>query len=655
MVSLLFLTLVCTPINRKTDLIPPRRRPSGPSVWFVHPVEPVPSPSLLSASPLHLDLRGHTMDDLWLGDERVGDEEWLGRVWAATGVLDLEADNLTIIDGILRTLNLSSRGLQILPGSIGQLASLTELDLTGNKVASLPDSIGQLTNLTELHLSGNKIVSLPDSIGQLTSLTVLNLFSNKLASLPESIGKLKSLKRLNLAGNQLASLPESMRKLTNLTELHLYENALIGEVPLWLGALIHLETIDLSTNPALGGSLPSLPCPCSKQNTNISSVNIKIQRVKTIFEKLFVIIHLLIGYLDLLTDVLSIMQFHKQGNAKLMAANIVFLVFNVCVDVALVPDTVDKVLAVLQVQQIVQAFKSMKSMQQTSIFVRSKKVDAICRSVPSIVLQVYGLLATLPALRSSEGFTLILSVVTSVVGSAISLGSLAPKAGFSLLSPRFVVHFCYYVCELTARLLSMSLLFVSIGHITFAVLGADFLMRLFLPIFVERGSVGTNMLSAVLAFGSDGVNEISLEVTLILSSTISSTVLLISLCLINLLDTPDLRVLRQAPGGPVQAVTVLACAALFFKYLIGMRICKMKPQNSYEAVDKYMTREEAQEIEVELGKLRSKTDSHDAKTETLDARTVQLNARTKQLEAQVVQLEAQLAALVTQVGLVDRV
>ena len=486
----------------------------------------------------------------------------------------------------LTILDLENNRLVSLPKSIGQFTKLTWLFLSSNQLFSLPESIGQLTMLTELNLCNNELAFLPDSIGQLTMLTELNLCKNELAFMLPSIGQLTKLTSLELSDNQLASVPESIGRLTSLTSLGLSSNMLSGDVPLWLGNLVHLNSLDLSNNPDLGGSLPALSCLNIRyEGTNISGVHIKVKPVENLVDRLFVVTHVLLGYVDLVTDVLSIMQFHKQGNTNLMAANVVFLFFNVCVDVFLMPDAWGKVLALLQVQQAVQAYESLESGRQTENFVRSKKVDAVCRSAPSIVLQLYGLLATLPSPRSSEGVILVLSVVTGFVGSSISLGSLAPKSGLRFFSPSFVVHFCYYVCELTARLLSMSLLFVSIGPIAFAVLGVDFLVRLILYCFVESGDMGSKVLSAVLLFGSDGVNGFDLR-SLVAYSSISSGILLISLFLVNLVDTPELRALRAARGGPVQAVTALACGALCFKYLVGWYIIGMEAQSSYLQVEK---------------------------------------------------------------------
>ena len=292
-----------------------------------------------------------------------------------------------------------------------------------------------------------------------------------------------------------------------------------------------------------------------------------------VMDRLFVFAHVLMGYADLVTDVLSIVQFQRQGNAVLMGLNAAFLIFNLCVDVALMPDAWGRVLTVLQLQQAVQAYESLALGQQTESFERSKKVDAFFRSVPSIVLQLYGLLSTLPTLQAMDIMILTASIASGLSGSAMTLGSLAPKSGDSLFSYAFAVHFCYYICELTARLLSMSLLFVSIGPVAFIVLGADTFLRLFalalrllaLAKELDKAISIDALLLALVVSGSDGPEQISSS-----WSFVSSVVLLIALFLINLLNTPTLAALRATHGGvPVQAVTALACVALFCKYAIG--------------------------------------------------------------------------------------
>ena len=136
-------------------------------------------------------------------------------------------------------------GLSAVPACIGQLTSLTVLNLNFNCITSLPPAIGKLRNLKQLGLfkQGHIYVleSLPAEIGQLTSLTFLNLVGNHLTSLPAEIGQLTSLQELYLAGNQLTSLAE-IRPLTQLQKLSLGHNRLTT-VPEWIEELTSLDVV----------------------------------------------------------------------------------------------------------------------------------------------------------------------------------------------------------------------------------------------------------------------------------------------------------------------------------------------------------------------------------------------------------------------------
>jgi len=222
---------------------------------------------------------------------------------------------------------------------------------------------------------------------------------------------------------------------------------------------------------------------------------------------------------------------------------------------------------------------------QTQSFVRSKKLDAVCRSLPSMVLQLYGLLATLPV-QSKRGVALIaLSIASGLTGAAMTLGSLAPKSGSSIFSRGFVVHFCYYVCELTMRVVSLSLLFVCLGGVGFAAAGPDWLLRAGMAFLASGNKVDTNtLILSLLLFGSDAANGPAVEASFAgiifgLGTTLSSVVLLISLCLLHLLPRPLLAQLRVFGGGrPVVALTVLACLALFVKMALAVAISYMKAE-----------------------------------------------------------------------------
>jgi len=150
----------------------------------------------------------------------------------------------------LTALNLRSNGLSVLPEWLGQLTNLTALNLSNNRLSVLPEWLGQLTNLTNLtnlDLSDNRLSVLPEWLGQLTNLTTLNLSDNKLSVLPEWLGQLTNLTRLDLRSNGLSVLPEWLGQLTNLTALDLDENGL-SVLPEWLGQLTNLTTLNLGSN-----------------------------------------------------------------------------------------------------------------------------------------------------------------------------------------------------------------------------------------------------------------------------------------------------------------------------------------------------------------------------------------------------------------------
>lgn len=83
--------------------------------------------------------------------------------------------NFTSLSLRLQVLNLSGCSqLHQLPTSIGDLASLERLTLTGCSQLQLPASLGKLISLEMLDLSGcTKFWQMPDSIGSLNRLTKL--------------------------------------------------------------------------------------------------------------------------------------------------------------------------------------------------------------------------------------------------------------------------------------------------------------------------------------------------------------------------------------------------------------------------------------------------------------------------------------------------
>ncbi|KAA8524854.1 hypothetical protein F0562_011277 [Nyssa sinensis] len=146
-----------------------------------------------------------------------------------------------------------------LPNSIGNLSSLSELDLSEcNFSGSLPASLSNLTQLTMLDLESNDFGGQIPSLASLSQLTSLSLSFNEFNrwTLPW-IGKLEKLSELSLGDiNLYGEIPVSLANLTQLTVLNLYSNHLFGQIPSWLMNLTHLTEIQLMENQ-LQGPIPS--------------------------------------------------------------------------------------------------------------------------------------------------------------------------------------------------------------------------------------------------------------------------------------------------------------------------------------------------------------------------------------------------------------
>jgi len=156
-------------------------------------------------------------------------------------VTDRKVDKLAI-----NTPNLKN-SLEGLFEILGNLNSLTELDLSNNKIKKLPDSISQLTSLLCLNLSQNQFEEFPEIITKLTSLIILKITFNWLQKIPKTISKLRFLKQFDLALNPLKEFPESVNMLNTLTILNLSSTELT-EIPESITELKFLKVLGLSNN-----------------------------------------------------------------------------------------------------------------------------------------------------------------------------------------------------------------------------------------------------------------------------------------------------------------------------------------------------------------------------------------------------------------------
>ena len=173
----------------------------------------------------------------------------------------------------LKTLDLGYGEIESVSEEIGDLANLTYLDLSSNSLTSIPAGIGNLTNLVELRLNTQRtgqtssttytstLTSLPDEIGDLSSLTYLNVSYNGLTSLPAGIGNLTSIQKLYMNNQDtrpngtitytLTSLPDEIGSLETLEELYVQQTGLTA-LPVTINNLVVLKVLQAYENTISG-------------------------------------------------------------------------------------------------------------------------------------------------------------------------------------------------------------------------------------------------------------------------------------------------------------------------------------------------------------------------------------------------------------------
>ena len=124
------------------------------------------------------------------------------------------------------------------------LFQVTNLDIQNNELEKIPDDLLQLPCLVELNLSHNKLQEIPNVVEWSPSLTTLDLSHNSLRGFPDVI-EAPSMLKLSIANNQFRTVPKSICSFSGLVSLDISSNQDILALPVEMGRLSHLTTLNL--------------------------------------------------------------------------------------------------------------------------------------------------------------------------------------------------------------------------------------------------------------------------------------------------------------------------------------------------------------------------------------------------------------------------
>eukprot|EP01002_Notosolenus_urceolatus_P000875 NODE_1221_length_1515_cov_6.562756_g1016_i0.p1 GENE.NODE_1221_length_1515_cov_6.562756_g1016_i0~~NODE_1221_length_1515_cov_6.562756_g1016_i0.p1 ORF type:complete len:486 (-),score=91.51 NODE_1221_length_1515_cov_6.562756_g1016_i0:56-1471(-) len=151
----------------------------------------------------------------------------------------------------LQELNLFNNAIAKVPPELGQITSLTEINLGANKMMTMPAGcLKGLSNLKRLALQMCKLVKLGATLEDLVALEELQINSNRLAELPTFGPTHPALKSMIFSGNQVSSIPDDLLTAERFPALEVFEISgnLVAALPDSMGALPSITQLNLSDN-----------------------------------------------------------------------------------------------------------------------------------------------------------------------------------------------------------------------------------------------------------------------------------------------------------------------------------------------------------------------------------------------------------------------
>ncbi|XP_015933316.1 probable leucine-rich repeat receptor-like serine/threonine-protein kinase At3g14840 [Arachis duranensis] len=191
------------------------------------------------------------------------------------GQLPAELVRLPYLQQIDLTYNLLNGTI---PKEWGRMTNLTFISLGGNRITgSIPKEIANISTLQVFVVEFNQMSGeLPPELGNLSQLQRLQINSNNFTGeLPATLAKLTSLQTVQLADNQFSGkIPDFIQSWTNLQQLVIQGSGLSGPIPSGISVLEHLNDLRISDlNGDENSSFPQLK-NMSMKNLILRSCNI---------------------------------------------------------------------------------------------------------------------------------------------------------------------------------------------------------------------------------------------------------------------------------------------------------------------------------------------------------------------------------------------